>query len=184
MKSFSTIPMLIFLFLSCSSGSQINPHVGKMIVPGRGTDEVRVGMSRQQVIDTMGEPEMLQEEGRWLSYRENYALGFQLDDLGHVSEIHFLEGFKGRLPSRIQLGSKTLDVFQAYGNPLERMDIPAGSPGDEDRVLYIMPGEYRITYRRLGLAFRFSAVKRVTRMVVFQPLPDRSLRIKPMEAGQ
>ena len=184
MKSFGAILMLFFPILACSSGSQINPHAGKMIVPGRGTDEVRVGMSRQQVIDTMGEPELVQEEDRWLSYREQYGLGLHLDNLDQVSEIHFLEGFKGRLPSRVQQGSKTLDVFQAYGGPLERREVPADSEDDEDRVLYIMPEEYRITYRRLGIAFRFSSIKRVTRMMVFQPLPDRSVRIKPMDGGQ
>ena len=184
MKSFSAALMPIILILACSSGSQINPHVGKMIVPGRGTDEIRVGMNRQQVLDLMGEPETTEEDGRRLSYRQEQSLIFLFDDQSLVSEIHFLEGFKGRLPSRIQAGSKTLDVFQAYGSPMERREVPAGSPGIEDRVLYIMPDEYRIAYRRLGIAFRFSPVKRVTRMVVFQPLPDRSIRIKPMDNGQ
>jgi len=184
MKSSGSILMLIILGLACSSGSPINPHIGKMIVPGRGTDEVQVGMTRQQVYDLLAEPEEVQQEGRWLSYREEHGLGFHFDDLGQVSEIHFLEGFKGRLPSRIQLGSKTLDVYQAYGGPLERREVPAGTEGAEDRVLFITPEASRITYRRVGLAFHFSPVKRVTRMVVFQPLPDRNIRIKPMDDGQ
>jgi hypothetical protein len=184
MKSFSAVLMLALPILACSSGSQIDPHAGKMIVPGRGTDEVRVGMSRQQAIDLLGEPEEIQEEGRWLEYEQGYGLTLHLDDLDRVSEIHFLKGFKGHLPSRIQLGSKTLDVYQAYGNPLDRREIPAGPDDEEDRVLYIMPEESRICYRRLGIAFRFSPVKRVTRMVVFQPLPDRSVRIKPMDLCQ
>jgi hypothetical protein len=175
--------MLIISILACSSGSQINTHIGKMIVPGRGTDEIRVGMTRRQAIDAMGEPEEIRKDGRWLRYQQGYSLALQLDDLEQISEIHFLEGFKGRLPSRIQLGSKTLDVYQAYGGPLERREVPAGSKGDEDRVLYITPEEYRITYRRLGIAFRFSPVKRVTRIAVFQPLPDRNIRIKPMDTS-
>jgi len=183
MKPFSATLMLIIPILACSSGSQINPHVGKMIVPGRGTDEIRVGMTRQQAIDALGEPEGIQQDGRWLCYQGEYSLDLQLDDLDQIFEIHFLGEFKGRLPSRIQLGSKTLDVYQAYGGPLERREVPAGFEGDEDRVLYIMPEEYRITYRRLGIGFRFSPGKRVTRMVVFQPLPDRNVRIKPMDTS-
>jgi len=183
MKWFSAILMLIIPILACSSASQIDPHAGKMIVPGRGTDEIQVGMARRQAIDAMGEPEGIGQDGRWLSYQKGYNLALRLDDLEQVSEIHFLEGFRGRLPSRIQLGSKTLDVYQAYGGPLDRREVPAGSEGDEDRVLYILPEEYRITYRRLGIGFWFSSVKRVTRMAVFQPLPDRSKRIKPMDTG-
>jgi hypothetical protein len=183
MRSVSAILIFILPVLACSSGSQINPHAGKMIVPGRGTDEVQVGMSRQQVIDMLGEPADIQENGRWLSYQEEYSLGFRFDNLDRVSEIHFLAGFKGRLPSRIQIGSKTLDVFQAYGSPLERREVPAGSDDGEDRVLYILPEGYRITYHRPGLALRFSPVKRVTRIIVFQPLPDRNIRIKPVEPG-
>jgi hypothetical protein len=184
MKSFSALLMPAVLVLACASGSQINPHAGKMIIPAQGTDEFHLGMSRQEIIDLLGEPEGVQEEGLWMSYQGSHGLVFHFDNQDQISEIHFLDGFKGRLPSRIQLGSKTLDVFQAYGGPLERREVPSGSAGTEDRVLYIMPDAYRITYQRLGLAFWFSPVKRVTRMVVFQPLPDRSVRIKPMDTGQ
>ena len=183
-KKSTLLPAGIILILACSSGSQISPHTGKMIVPGQGTDQVRVGMSRQQAIELLGEPETVPENSQWLSYRGESHLDLRIDDLDQASEIHFLEGFRGRLPSRIQAGSKTLDVFRTYGAPLERRETSAGSEGAEDRVLYITPEGCRITYRRLGLAFWFSPVKRIIRIVVFQPLPDRNIRLKPMEAGE
>ncbi len=184
MKKSTLWPAGIILILACSSGSQISPHAGKMIVPGQGTDQVRVGMSRRQAIELLGEPEVVPENGQWLSYRVNHDLALRIDDLDQASEIHFLEGFRGRLPSRIQPGSKTLDVFRIYGAPLERRETPIGLEGTEDRVLYITPEGCRIAYRRLGLAFRFSPAKRIIRIVVFQPLPDRNIRLKPMEAGE
>jgi hypothetical protein len=180
----SPLLLIILSFLACSSGSQINPHTGKMIVPGRGTDEIRVGMERASVVDLLGEPEMVEEDGKELSYQKDLGLAFYLDNLQRISQIHFCTGFRGRLPSLVQVGSKTLDVFKAYGSPAERKEVPAGLEGSEDRVLYESPQGYRITYSHQGLAFWFSPVKRVTRIVVFQPLPDRSTRIKPVETGQ
>jgi hypothetical protein len=181
MKSTNAFLVIITLILACSSGSQINPHVGKMIVPGQGTDEIRVGMNRAQVIGLLGQPETSQEDGKWLSYQDGHGLAFRFGNLDRVAEIHFSEGFKGRLPSRIQIGSKTQDVFQAHGSPAERREVPTGLEGSKDRILYMTPEGYRITYRRLGLAFWFSPAKRVTRIVVFRPMPDRRIRIKPDE---
>lgn len=177
-----SLPFLtIFLFLACSSSSQMNIHAGKMIVPGQGTDEVSVGMGQDMVMDRLGQPETVEADGKWLNYQEKSGLGFRLDNLQNISEIHFYQSFRGRLPSRVQVGSKTLDVFKAYGTPTERPEVPTGAEGTADRVLYTTPDGCRISYNQLGLAFWFSPNKRVTRIVVFKPLPDRSIRIKPYD---
>jgi hypothetical protein len=171
--------LLALLTLACSSGSQVSIHAGKMIVPGHGTDEVSVGMDRDVVTNSLGEPELTGDDGRWVSYQNNIGLGFRFDNLRTISEIHFYEGFKGRLPSRVQVGSRILDVFKAYGTARERLEVPVGSEGTSDRVLYITPADQRISYNQLGLSFILSPQKRVTRIIVFRPLPDRSVREKP-----
>ena len=175
----SSLFFTILFFMACSSGTQVNIHAGKMIVPGQGTDEVSVGMGRDMVMNILGQPEIVAEDGQWLSYQENLGLKVRLDKLQNVYEIHFYQGFRGRLPSRVQTGSKMLDVFKAYGTPTERPEVPTGAEGTADRVLYTTPDGCRISYNQLGLAFWFSPNKRVTRIVVFKPLPDRSIRIKP-----
>jgi hypothetical protein len=170
--------LLALAALACSSGSQVNIHAGTMIVPGRGTDEVSVGMEQEPVVNALGQPEALQNDGKWISYQQTVGIAFRLDNLQKISEIHFYEGFKGRLPSRVQVGSRILDVFKAYGTARERLEVPAGSEGTADRVLYITPAGQRISYNQLGLAFLLSPEKRVTRIIVFQPMPDRTVREK------
>jgi len=172
------------LFLACSSGSQVNIHSGKMIVPGRGTDEMHVGMNKTEILDLLGAPESVSDDGRVLSYQKTYKLEVRLDNLSSVAEIGFGQEFRGRLPSRVQIGSKTLEVFKAYGSPAGQKEISSGSEGTEDRVLYQRPDGYRITYSRLGLGFWFSPAKRVIRIIVFKPFPDRGIRIKPEDTGE
>jgi hypothetical protein len=173
---------LIPLLLTCSSGTQVNRHIGKMIVPGEGTDELKVGMSRAEIVEILKEPELVIEDGRRLDYEKSYGLDFLLDATGRVAEIHFSKTFRGRLPSRVQVGSRMQDVFTAYGAPMERLEVPTGAVGTDDRVLYRTPEAYKISYNRLGLAFWFSPQRMATQIVVFKPLPDRNIRIKPSKA--
>ena len=179
MKSLSW--SLIVSLLACASGIQTAMQTGKMIVPGIGTDEVHVGMRKAEIIDLLGEPQTMDEQGQRLDYREQCGLDFFLADGEHAAEIRFSQGFQGRLPSRLKVGSRMQDVFKAYGTPLERMAAAEGAAGSEDRVLYTMPSAHRISYNRLGLAFWFSSQKRVTRIVVFKPLPNRNIRAEPQK---
>jgi hypothetical protein len=174
---------LILLLLACSSGTQISPHSGKMIVPGKGTDEVQVGMLKSEIVDLLGQPETVDAGGRTLDYRENYGLDFLLADGDHVVEIRFSQSFRGRLPSRIKVGSRMTDVFKAYGTPTERLEVPSQAIDSKDRVLYITPDAQEITYKRLGLSFYFSPQKNVSQIVVFKPLPDRNIRVEPQKEG-
>ena len=174
---------LILLSLACSSGTHVNIHAGKMIVPGEGTDEVQVGMSKAEIIDLLGEPGTVDDGGRVLGYRENCGLDFFLADGEHVVEIRFGQSFRGRLPSRIKVGSRMHDVFKAYGTPTERLEVDERAMGTQNRVLYITPDWYKITYKRLGLCFYFSSQKKVSQIVIFQPLPDRNIRVEPQKQG-
>jgi hypothetical protein len=181
MRSF--IFSLSLLLLGCSSGTQISPHAGKMIVPGVGTDEIRVDMSKAEIAALLGEPEAVSNEGRRLDYRESFGLDFFLGDAEHAAEVHFTQGFRGRLPSRIAINSRMLDVFKAYGTPAARLEVSDQTVGRKDRVLYKTPDAYKISYNHLGLSFWFSLQKRVTQIVVFKPLPDRDLRVEPQKSG-
>jgi hypothetical protein len=170
---------LITLLLACSSGTQMSMHAGKMIVPGEGTDELRIGMTRAELVELL--PETSAEDSSWIDCREKYGLVFLFDSLGQVTEIQFGEGFQGRLPSRVQVGSRIQDIYDAYGTPKAREEVAIGAEGIEDRVLYKTPQGYRISYNRLGLAFRLSAQRRVAEIVVFKPMPNRHIRIKTSE---
>jgi len=174
---------LILLLFACSSGRQMGMQMGKMIVPGVGTDELHVGMRKGEIIDLLGEPEAVGDQGRWLDYRKNFGLDFLLGDGERVAEVRFSQGFRGRLPSRVKVGSRMQAVFDAYGTPTERQEVPGEAVGTGDRVLYRTPEAYKISYNRLGLSFWFSSQKRITRIVVFKPLPDRNIRIKPQQTG-
>jgi hypothetical protein len=158
-------------------------QTGKMIVPGVGTDEVQVGMLKAAIIELLGEPEGADDQGQMLDYRQNFGLDFFLADGEHVAEIRFCQGFQGRLPSRIKVGSRMQDVFTAYGTPAKRWEVSEESVGAEDRVLYITSSASKISYNRLGLSFWFSSQKRVTRIVVFKPLPNRNIRVEPQKVG-
>jgi hypothetical protein len=174
---------LIFLLLACSSATQISPHAGKMILPGKGTDEMHVGMPKAEIIALLGDPEMGEGLERWLDYRKEHGLNILLGDGHYAAEIRFCSGFRGRLPSRITLGSRLLDVFKAYGTPAERLEVSLGSEGSKDRVLYNTPNSSKISYKLLGLTFWFSSQKRVTQIAVFKPLPNRNIRAEPQKQG-
>jgi len=179
MRSFTF--SLSILLLGCSSGTQMSPHAVKMIVPGVGTDEVHVDMSKAEIIDLLGEPEALRNEGRRLDYGNSSGLDFFLGNSEHVAEVRFTQGFRGRLPSRIAINSRMMDVFKAYGMPTARLEVSHQAMGRKDRVLYKTPGAYKISYNRLGLSLWFSLHKRVTQIVVFKPLPERNLRAEPQK---
>ena len=126
-------------------------------------------------------PEIAAEDSSWIDYQEKYGLTLLFDSLGQVAEIHFGEAFRGRLPSRVQVGSRIQDIYDAYGTPKTKEEVPAGAEGTGDRVLYKTPQGYGISYHRLGLAFRLSTRRRVAEIIVFKPMPDRRTRIKPGE---
>ena len=170
---------LTLVYLACSSGSQMNMHAGKMIVPGEGTDELRIGMPRSEVVDML--PETAAEDSSWIDCQEKYGLVLLFDSLGQVAKIHFSEAFRGRLPSRVQVGSRIQNIYDAYGTPKAKEEVPAGAEGTADRVLYKTPQGYRISYNRLGLGFRLSSQRRVVKIIVFKPMPDRHTRIKPQK---
>lgn len=172
---------LILLLLACSFGTQTVMPTGKMIVPGVGTDKLHVGMNGAKIINLLGVPEAVGDKGLWLDYRKNFGLDFLLGTGEIVAEVRFSQNFRGRLPSRIKVGSRMQAVFDAYGTPTERLEVTAEEVGTEDRVLYKTPQAYKIAYNHLGLSFSFSPQKRVTQIVVFKPLPNRNIRTEPQK---
>lgn len=180
----SLVFSLIFLLLACSSGTQMGVQAGKMIVPGVGTDEVQVGMRKAEIIDLLGEPQAVENQGQILEYGKDYGLSIFLGNEERVAEIRFGEGFRGRLPSRVAVGSRMMDVLKAYGTPTERQKVAEEAAETKDRVLYITSDSYyRISYNRLGLCFWFSPQRRVTQIGVFKPLPNRKIRVEPQKEG-
>ncbi len=175
--------LCILLSLACASGTQTSMPTGKMIIPGKGTDELHVGMARSEIIELLGAPKDTVSGEPRLDYRAEHGLEFFLGDGGRVARVHFCAGFHGRLPSRIGIGSRMMDVFGAYGTPTQRRDVSQEEAITEDRVLYSTPEVSLISYHRLGLSFRFSPQKRVTQIAVFNPLPNRHIRTEPQKQG-
>ena len=124
------------------------------IMPSVGIGEVKFGMSREQIVAILGEPEFT-IRGVYLSYpskglqlvlvgREPDKLGMIIANPGDAASLVRNE-FLGQTDNGIRTGSSTQDVFDAYGKP----DTPL--PSDKN-----MPKGLKIArYEKLGMMFSF-----------------------------
>jgi hypothetical protein len=119
------------------------------IVPGVGVGKVKFGMSRDEIVAVLGEPDSTLH-GAYLNYaslglqvilvgREPDKLGMIIanpDDAGSLNR----HDFRGKTAEGIGIGSSQPDLAEAYGMP----------PSFRDRVA---------TYEKLGISFSFTNEK-------------------------
>jgi hypothetical protein len=123
------------------------------IVPGVGIGEVKFGMSREQIVAILGEPEFTLHE-EYLGYpskglqlslggREADKLGWIVANPGDAASL-VQHDFRGQTDKGIRIGSSSRAVADAYGKP----DPPL--PSDKDH-----PQLHVARYETLGLMFSF-----------------------------
>lgn len=132
---------------------QIPPIEPDMIHGGIGWKEVQVGITREKLIETLGNPDGDPSSSilRWT--KKHIDCTFHPGSLV-VSEVRFNPGFEGALANGIQLGSDADTVPQQYGEPEYVIDPQNGAK------------EYE--YSSKGILFWTNQGK-VTQIVVFKP---------------
>jgi hypothetical protein len=135
-----------------------------VIEPKVSIGPVRSGMTMEQVVAELGEPD--RENGLTLEYLN---LGFSVipgkEGLVHIvlcvdpagKEGPFTKAFAGRTKEGIGMGSSRADVIRAYGEPTARETID-GKPGFEV-----------VRYRPLGLVFDLREGRVDSIGVIFNP---------------
>lgn len=124
------------------------------IVEGVGWGEVRVGMSRHDLIEVLGNPDD-DPASDWLKWKNK-----KLECTFHtgskvVSEVRFNPGFKAKLANGIGLGSPAAKVQELYGgSPSHTIERPNGAKEYE----YSDKGILLWTYQG-----------KITQIVVFEP---------------
>jgi hypothetical protein len=136
----------------CSDSSKHSPNsqsaaeASIIIEPGVGVGKVRGGMTVQQVVAELGEPD--NKTGHVLNYVRS---GFSVipnrdgavrvvmcgDTLGTGTVL--VKAFKGRTKEGIGMNSNRADLIQVYGEPTE--------------IDHSEPGHEALKYRPLGLTF-------------------------------
>ena len=134
-----------------------------VIEPGVSIGPVRSGMTIQQVVAELGEPDRKKE-----SALEYFNLGFSVipgkEGVVHIvlcvdptgKEGPFTKAFAGRTKEGIGMGSSRADVIRAYGEPTATETID-GKPGFEV-----------VRYRPLGLVFELREGKVDSIGVIFK----------------
>ena len=100
------------------------------IVPLVGVGSVTFGMTKEQVIEEMGEPDKTEAGGVALFYPQSYGLSLVLEYRGGVQEIHCwsdqhpmkppdmgLKTYPGKTAEGIGMGSSRDDIVAAFGQP-------------------------------------------------------------------
>jgi hypothetical protein len=160
-----TLAVAVFIAgAGCSDSSKRSPNSHSAseatisIEPGVGVGKVRAGMSVQQVVAELGEPD--NKTGHVLNYvRSGFSVIPNRDGAVRVvmcgdtlgTGTGLVKAFKGRTKEGIGMNSSRAEVIQAYGEPTE---IDHSDPGHET-----------LKYRPLGLAFTLQDDK-VHHMVV------------------
>jgi len=136
-----------------------------VIEPGVSIGPVHSGMTIQQVVAELGEPDQTKD-----SALEYLKLGFWVTP-GKEGVVHivlcvdadkdgpFTNAFAGRTKEGIGIGSSRADVISAYGEPTATESID-GKPGFEV-----------LRYRPLGLVFEIGAGKVHSIAVIFKSTP-------------
>ena len=158
--------LLASLFVGCSKRPAHGAWTSSasiVIEPGVAIGPVRSGMSIQQVVAELGEPDQKKD-----SALEYLNLGFSvIPGKGEVVHIvlcvdsggTFTKAFAGRTKEGIGIGSSRADVISAYGEPTATESID-GKPGFEV-----------LRYKPLGLMLEIGAGKVYSIAVIFKPTP-------------
>lgn len=172
--------------------AKFSPNKVYTIIPGTGLELLKIGAAAQQVQEVFGSPTEKKEFDRSykLSYK-NTCVDFIIgQESNTVSEIHFNEGFRGRLENGIRIGC-TLDMLlskigppskKANASPEEARSMRMGS----DRVLYTQRmGREIVSYKfadaKQGMNYWFDKDKKLTQVVVYRPQGTDSKQLTPAE---
>lgn len=145
MESFSvSITRVIEPVQSENGNANPDEKDSNLIVLGQGYGPVRFGMTREAVIDAIGQP---QETYHGVLQYLDHGFAVFFDRSGRVNAIMcgdahspdspLVERFVGRTPEGIGMGSTPEEVVAAYGQPQKRR------------------GELTMFYRQLGAEFTF-----------------------------
>ena len=123
------------------------------IVEGVGWKEARVGISREELINSLGKPEN-DPSSDWLKWP-----GKHIDCTFHtgslvVSEVRFNPGFEGALANGVKLSSSGSEMLKLYGEPEHAVDRGNGARKYE--------------YSQKGILF-WTYQGSITQIVVFKP---------------
>jgi beta-lactamase regulating signal transducer with metallopeptidase domain/tetratricopeptide (TPR) repeat protein/outer membrane lipoprotein-sorting protein len=119
----------------------------------------------------LGKPdkEIKDEMDWWLDYGKTCGLEFWIDqDKNMLIEIRLDKGFKSKLTSGISMSSTKLDVFDVYGQPIQKEEVEdlAFTKHISDRVLFKKSNTSKIYYTTKGLLFWFDG-DAINQIVVF-----------------
>ena len=158
--------LLASLFVGCSKRPAHGAWTSSasiVIEPGVAIGPVRSGMTIEQVVAELGEPDQKKD-----SALEYLNLGFSVIP-GKEGTVHivlcvdsggpFTKAFAGRTKEGIGIGSSRADVISAYGEPTATESID-GKPGFEV-----------LRYKPLGLMLEIGAGKVYSIAVIFKPTP-------------
>ncbi|MFH1708182.1 MAG: PEGA domain-containing protein, partial [Planctomycetota bacterium] len=142
---------------------------GPFVVEGVGYQEVKLGKTTEQIIQTLGEPEERSETGHiWLVWRKSLGIDIIFPG-GTAREIRFNPGFKGTMANGIGIGSEMDAVLKAYGQPNNTSEVGSSENAFADQTLYVLPMGYKILYVPKGILFWFDTNKKVIQFVIVTP---------------
>jgi hypothetical protein len=134
----------------CASSPGSGPQPNGFVCPGQGYGAVRLGMTREEVVAAIGQPELKVSSAAY-QYADGFAVVF--DRSFRVSSIMcggwcegdkpMVDRFRGSTASGIGMGSSSSTVRKAYGAP-EGLRTVEGDPN-----FSVME------YPSLGVAFAF-----------------------------
>jgi len=157
----------------------------KIIIEGKGLDEIQIGDTLDKIIGIYGEPEERVNTNHTIgmSYREEKGIDFLLSNYtDKILEIRFNAGFHGNLESGVSIGSTLDSVRDSYNWTMKAVKTNWNGSNNfifgTNRVLYEQANEngettsYKFINAEEGLLIWFSKDKMVNQIVVFQPYSD------------
>lgn len=182
----ATIIIAGFVYFGKDDGKKEDEK--KIIIEGKGLDDIQIGDDLSKIIEVFGDPESRSETDTfiWVKYHEKNGLDFLLSkQTGTITEIRFNVGFNGNLESGLTIGSALELVLDKYDGA--KKTLKTNREGLEtflfggDKVLYEqvdgngVTTTYKFIHDEKGILFWFGADKNVTQIVVFNPyygIPD------------
>ncbi len=90
------------------------------IVEGEGWNGFRLGATREELIQALGQPDR-DSEGRWLKWKKSRFVDCLVDESRGAVELRFDEGFPGVTTAGLGIGSSVEAARAAYGKPSEEL---------------------------------------------------------------
>ncbi len=176
--------LIIVGFVYFGGDEEKKEDAKKIIIEGKGLDEIQIGDELSKIVEVFGDPESSSETDTfiWVKYHEKNGIDFLLSkQTGKITEIRFNTGFKGNLESGITIGTDLNSVLDAYGGA--NKILKTNRDGSDkyifgsDKVLYQQIGANglisfsKFIHAEKGILFWFGPDENVTQIVVFNPYP-------------